>query len=80
MAVDIDEKDRLKGDKKIPFKVFVKRVLKYLKPETKRFVLAGILILINVGLDVVLPLITAQVTNNLTSENPWLFGWCTYEL
>jgi len=72
MAVDIDEKDRLKGDKKIPFKVFVKRVLKYLKPETKRFVLAGILILINVGLDVVLPLITAQVTNNLTSENPWL--------
>ena len=72
MAVDVDEKDRLKGDKKIPFKVFVKRVLKYLKPETKRFVLAGILILINVGLDVVLPLITAQVTNNLTSENPWL--------
>ena len=72
MAVDVDEKDRLKGDKKIPFGIFIRRVLKYLKPETKRFVLAGILILLNVGLDVVLPLITAGVTNNLTSENPWL--------
>ncbi|MBP5311469.1 MAG: ABC transporter ATP-binding protein [Clostridia bacterium] len=67
-----DEKDRLKGDKKIPFGQFVKRVAGYLKPELGRFILAGILILINVGLDVVLPLITAKVTDNLSSDTPVL--------
>ncbi len=72
MAVDVDEKDRLKGDKKIPLGVFIKRVFRYLKPEIGRFILAGILILINVGLDVVLPLITAAVTDNLSSETPVL--------
>ncbi|MBQ7445004.1 MAG: ABC transporter ATP-binding protein [Clostridia bacterium] len=68
----VDEKDRLKGDKKIPLGEFVKRVAGYLKPEIGRFILAGILILINVGLDVVLPLITAAVTDNLSSDTPVL--------
>ncbi len=72
MAIMFDEKDRLKGDKKIPFGQFVKRVAGYLKPELGRFILAGILILINVGLDVVLPLITAKVTDNLSSDTPVL--------
>ena len=72
MAVMVDEKDRLKGDKKIPLGEFVKRVAGYLKPEIGRFILAGILILINVGLDVVLPLITAAVTDNLSSDTPVL--------
>ena len=72
MAIMVDEKDRLKGDKKIPLGQFVKRVMGYLKPETPRFILAGILILINVGLDVVLPLITARITDNLKSDTPEL--------
>ncbi|MBP5289225.1 MAG: ABC transporter ATP-binding protein [Clostridia bacterium] len=64
---EYDEKDRLKGDKKIPFREFTRRVFRYLKPETGRFVLAFVLLIINVGLDIILPLLTGRMTDHLTS-------------
>ena len=65
---EFDEKDRLKGDKKIPLGEFVRRIFAYLKPEMPRFLLAALLLLINVGLDVALPLITSRITDHLTGD------------
>ena len=62
--IDI-EKEKLAGDHKMPFKEMMKRNLLYVKPEIKSFFLALILIFINVGLDVIVPLITKEITNNL---------------
>ncbi|MBQ9415633.1 MAG: ABC transporter ATP-binding protein [Clostridia bacterium] len=65
---ETQETNRLKGDKKIPFRILARRTLEYVRPEWLRFVLAGLLIVINVGLDVVLPLFVRDVTDNLTSD------------
>ena len=64
-----DQKDALFGDKKIPFSVMVKRTFKYVKPEIRYFVLALVLIIINVCLDVALPLIVSEITTNLKSDH-----------
>lgn len=61
----IDEKEKLKGDKKLPFKELVSRNLYYIKDEKKSFILAIILLLINVGLDLVLPLFMSELTAEL---------------
>lgn len=61
----IDEKEKLKGDKKLPFKELVSRNLYYIKDEKKSFILAIILLLINVGLDLVLPLFMSKLTAEL---------------
>ncbi len=63
-----EEKDKLLGDHHLPLKVILKKVFKYLKPQWWRFVLALILILINVILDVMLPLFTSEITNNLKAD------------
>ncbi len=65
---EFDEKERLKGDRKIPAAEFWRRIFHYLKPETGRFVLAAVLLVTNVGLDIVLPIITGKMTDHLTSE------------
>ena len=62
-----EELDKLKGDKKIPARIMLKRTLRYIKPEWLSFVLAGFLIVANVGMDVVFPLFIAQITDNLQS-------------
>ena len=62
----MEELEKLKGDKKLPFKVLFCRTLTYLKPEWVKFLLAGLMILINVGLDVILPLFLGQITNTLS--------------
>lgn len=62
------ELEKLKGDKKIPAKILLSRALRYVKPEIPRFLLSAVLILINVGLDVVLPLFVKGITENLTSD------------
>ena len=62
----LDEKDRLSGDQKIPFREFFRRVFVYLKPEWPRFTCAALLLLINVGLDILLPLIASRMTDHLT--------------
>ncbi len=73
---ELDEKERLKGDVKIPTRVLFKRTLAYVKPEIKGFVFAGLLILLNIVFDILLPLIIKAITQNLTSgtfDLPW-FG------
>lgn len=58
----------LKGDKKIPFRVIIKRILKYLAPKKLSFILALILLLINVFLDVLAPLILERIVNILAND------------
>ncbi len=62
-----NELDRLFGDRPIPTRELLKRTLRYLKPERLRFCAALLLILLNVALDVILPLFISAVTDTLTS-------------
>lgn len=62
------EVEKLKGDVHIPSKDMYKRIWDYLKPETARFVGAMLLILVNVVLDIILPLFVSRITNNLKSD------------
>ena len=66
---EYDEKNRLKGDKKIPFGQFVRRVFTYLKPEWPRFLLAGLLLALNVFLDILLPLFLSRMTDRMTPDS-----------
>ncbi len=77
-----DDNEKLFGDKKIPFKVMVKRIGDYVIPEWKAFALAFFLILINVGTDIVLPLFVKQFTDWIKDTSIPLayilglsFGW-----
>lgn len=60
--------EKLKGDVHIPTKDMFSRIYRYLKPEMARFVGAMLLILLNVVLDIILPLFVSQITNNLKSD------------
>ena len=68
MSVESEQLEKLKGDVHIPARVMIKRVSGYLKPEALRFVLASLLIVINVVLDVVLPLVVSRITGELKSD------------
>ena len=77
-----DDNEKLFGDKKIPFKVMVKRIGHYVIPEWKAFTLAFILILINVGTDISLPHLIGKYTDWIADINVPLsyilglsFGW-----
>lgn len=61
-----NEKDKLFGDVKIPLGKMIKRLFTYVKPEIISIITALLLIIINVGLDIVLPLVIAEFTENLT--------------
>jgi len=60
-----DVKSKLIGDVKLPFGVILKRTFKYLKPHFWKLLLAFLLIIIDVGLDIVVPLIYARIIDNL---------------
>ena len=60
-----EDNEKLFGDKKIPFKVMIKRLAHYILPEWKSFALAFLLIIINVGLDIVLPLFIRTFTDSV---------------
>lgn len=60
--------EKLKGDVHILTKDMFSRIYRYLKPEMARFVGAMLLILLNVVLDIILPLFVSQITNNLKSD------------
>ncbi len=60
--------EKLKGDVHISTKDMFSRIYRYLKPEMVRFVGAMLLILLNVVLDIILPLFVSQITNNLKSD------------
>ncbi len=83
-----DDNEKLFGDKKIPFKVMMKRIGHYVIPEWKAFAFAFFLILLNVGGDILLPLIIKQFVDSIavTKEAPIImtslstilgisFGW-----
>ena len=64
-----DNKSKLIGDVKIPFRVILKRTFKYLKPHKWRMFFALLLVVISVGLDIVVPLIYRDIVDNLNSVN-----------
>jgi ATP-binding cassette subfamily B protein len=64
-----DEKEKLKGDVKIPTAQLLRRTLAYVRPELGGFILAGLLILVNVGLDVIMPYFMKSITDNLISDS-----------
>ncbi|MCH5142655.1 MAG: ABC transporter ATP-binding protein [Clostridiales bacterium] len=59
----------LTGDKPMPFGVILKRTFRYIKPQLPRFIIAFILILLNVAFDVALPMFVSAVTDNLKSDH-----------
>lgn len=64
-----DDNEKLFGDQKIPMKIMIKRLAHYILPEWKSFLLAFILIIINVGLDVILPLVIKEFTAAIEQYN-----------
>ena len=61
--------EKLKGDHKIPITVLIKRTLHYLKKEASRFIIALILIVVNVILDIISPIFTSKITNELVAAS-----------
>lgn len=61
--------EKLKGDKKIPVKIMLKRIFKYIKPELGNFIFAFALLILNVVLDIILPIILGEITNTLKLDN-----------
>ena len=64
-----DELEALKGDKKLPLSVLIKRTLKYIKPEKNSFILALVLVFLNVFLDSISPLFVSKITDELVEVN-----------
>ena len=68
-AVDTE---KLKGDKKIPSRILIKRMWKYVKSEWLSLFFALLIIVVGIGIDVLVPLLMRDITNNLQSESPEL--------
>ena len=64
-----NELETLKGDKKLPLSEIVKRTLKYIKPEKNSFILAIVLVIINIVLDSISPLFTSTITDELVKDS-----------
>ena len=64
-----EELEKLKGDRKLPLGVLIRRTLKYIEPERKSFILALFLVLVNVTLDTIAPLFTKGITDELVQAN-----------
>ena len=64
-----EETEKLFGDKKIPPKQMFKRLAHYVLTEWKAFALALFLILVNVAIDVILPLFLREFTNKVADIN-----------
>ena len=61
------EKDKLFGDVKIPLHKMTKRLFSYVKPEIVSIIFALLLIIINVVVDILLPLVISEFTETITS-------------
>ena len=59
----------LSGDKPMPFLITLKRTFRFIKPQLPRFILAFALILLNVAIDIALPMFVGAVTDNLKSDS-----------
>ena len=67
-----EDTEKLFGDKKLPPKLMLKRLMHYILPEWKGFALAFTLILLTVGLEVILPLFVKEYTNAIAKESTLL--------
>lgn len=63
------EKDLLSSRQPMPLKATLGRTFKYLKPQLPRFILAFVLIILNVAFDVALPVFISSATDNLKSNS-----------
>ena len=61
----MEDKDRLVGDQKLPLKTLLKKSLKYMKSVRWHIIFAMLFILINVGLDIILPKLIQLVVDTL---------------
>ena len=68
-----DELNRLKGDHKMSVREILSRTMQYVKPELLSFILALVLLAINVALDITLPILTGKITDSLEGFET-LFG------
>ena len=59
----------LTGEKPMPPGVTLKRTFRFIKPQLPRFIVAFALIILNVALDVALPMFVGAVTDNLKSDS-----------
>ena len=72
-----ENKSKLIGDVKLPFRVLFKRTFKYLKPHLWKIILAMLLIVLGLAFEIVVPLIYRDIIDNLNSNNisihllPW---------
>lgn len=64
-----DELEVLKGDRKLPLGVIIKRTLKYISTEKLSFIVALLLIGLNVLLDTISPLFTRRIVDELVLDN-----------
>ena len=64
-----DELEKLKGDHKLPLSVVIRRTLKYIKTEKNSFILALVLLALNVLLDTISPLFTSKITDELVMDD-----------
>ena len=65
-----DNKNKLKGDHKPPLSTKLKRTYYYIKPQLWRFAIGLLLIVAQVGFDVVFPMFMKEITNELQESNP----------
>ena len=65
----VEDLEKLKGDKKIPFHIMWKRMFSYVKPEIGFLILALFLVLLHVGTQIAVPYFMSALTDNLQSEN-----------
>ena len=61
--------DLLTGEKPMPFTATLKRTFRFIKPQLPRFIAAFALILLNVAIDIALPMFVSAATDNLKSES-----------
>ena len=64
-----EELEKLKGDKKLPLNVLLKRTFKYIRPELASFIIAILLLIINTILDIIMPQFTRYITDELVKDN-----------
>lgn len=64
-----EELEKLKGDKKLPISLLIKRIFKYVYPELKFFIIALVLLFLNVALDLSMPLFISNITDELKETN-----------
>ena len=64
-----EDNEKLFGDHKIPTSVMFKRLLRYIRPEWKSFLFSFLLIILNVGFEVITPLFIKEFTNAIADTS-----------